>query len=288
MRRAACLARPGFIGIHGGVSGMSGERPEADWEKRGPQMHTAETSQIAPTELLYHKDSYVKAFDARVLAVEGAALALDRTAFFPGGGGQMADCGALVWGGRRLSVVGLRKDGDAVWHAVEAAEGPLPGVSETVRGELDWGLRYRMMRTHTALHTLCGVIFRDFGAQVTGGQMYPDRARMDFAMEAFSPDLTHRIEETVNATLAAAHPIKVYSLPRAEAFEIPDLIRTKINLLPPAIQTIRIVEIEGVDLQADGGTHVANTREVGQIRVMKTENKGRINKRMEIALVDEE
>lgn len=253
-------------------------------------MQTAETSQVAPTELLYHTDSYVKEFDAQVLAVEGAgtALALDRTAFFPGGGGQMADRGALAWAGRRFSVVALRKDGDVIWHEVEAAEGPLPGVGESVRGELDWGFRYRMMRTHTALHTLCGVIFRHFGAQVTGGQMYADRARMDFAMETFSPDLTHRIEETVNATLAAGHLIKVYSLPRAQAFEIPDLIRTKINLLPPEIQAIRIVEIEGVDLQADGGTHVANTREVGQIRVLKTENKGRINKRMEITLVDAE
>lgn len=251
-------------------------------------METAETSGVAPTELLYATDAYVKEFEAAVLAVEGNALALDRTAFYPGGGGQMADRGQLAWNGRALTVIALRKEDGVVWHEVEAAEGPLPGAGEQVKGALDWDFRYRMMRTHTALHTLCGVIFRDFGAQVTGGQMYPDRARMDFSMETFTPDLTQLIEQTVNEALAAAHPIKVYSLAREQAFEIPDLIRTKINLLPPGIQTVRIVEIEGVDLQADGGTHVGNTREVGQIQVLRTENKGKHNKRMEITLVGEE
>ncbi|HEX6798571.1 MAG TPA: alanyl-tRNA editing protein [Ktedonobacterales bacterium] len=249
---------------------------------------TSETSSVAPTELLYSTDAYVKEFDAIVVAAEGNALALDRTAFYPAGGGQMADRGHLHWNGRALSVIALRKEDGVVWHEVEAAEGPLPAAGEQVKGELDWDFRYRMMRTHTALHTLCGVIFRDFGAQVTGGHMYPDRARMDFSMDAFTPDLAQLIEQTVNETLAAAHTIKVYSLPREQAFEIPDLIRAKINLLPPGIQTVRIVEIEGVDLQADGGTHVANTREVGQIRVLKTENKGKYNKRMEITLLDED
>ena len=248
---------------------------------------TSEPSGVAPTELLYATDAYVKEFDAAVLAAQGNELALDRTAFYPGGGGQMADRGQIHWDGRTLLVVALRKEDGVVWHEVEAAEGPLPVAGERVKGTLDWGFRYRMMRTHTALHTLCGVIFRDFGAQVTGGHMYPDRARMDFSMEAFTSDLIQLIEQAVNETLSAAHAIKVYSLPREQAFEIPDLIRTKINLLPPGIQTVRIVEIEGVDLQADGGTHVANTREVGQIRVLKTENKGKYNKRMEITLVDE-
>ncbi|MFI5273826.1 MAG: alanyl-tRNA editing protein [Ktedonobacterales bacterium] len=247
---------------------------------------TAATSRVAPTEPLYHTDAYLKAFEATVLAVEGTALALDRTAFFPGGGGQLADRGTLTWAGYTLTVTALRKRDDIVWHEVEAPDGALPAPGDSVAGVLDWDFRYRMMRTHTALHTLCGVIFRDFGAQVTGGQMYADRARMDFAMESFSPDLTHLIEQTVNDTLASGHAIKVFSLPREQAFAIPDLIRTKINLLPPDIQTIRIVEIEGVDLQADGGTHVANTREVGGIRVVKTENKGRINKRMEIEVVE--
>jgi misacylated tRNA(Ala) deacylase len=251
-------------------------------------METIETSGVAPTELLYATDAYAKEFDATVLAANSNALALDRTAFYPGGGGQMADRGQLHWNGCALPVIGLRKGDGVIWHEVDAAEGPLPAAGEQVRGTIDWDFRHLMMRTHTALHTLCGVIFRDFGAQVTGGQMYPDRARMDFSLETFTPDLTQLIEQTVNDTLAAGHSIKVYSLPREQAFEIPDLIRTKINLLPPGIQTVRIVEIVGVDLQADGGTHVANTREVGQIRVLKTENKGKYNKRMEITLVGEE
>jgi misacylated tRNA(Ala) deacylase len=242
--------------------------------------------QVAATSPLYHTDSYLSNFEARVLGVEGNALALDRTAFFPGGGGQMADRGALVWNGARLPLAGLSKHDDVIWHQVDADVAALPAVGDTVTGELDWEFRYRMMRTHTALHVLCGVIFKDFGAQVTGGQMYPDKARMDFSMEVFTPDLVRDIELCVNEALAEDHLVKVYVLPREQAFEIPDLIRTKINLLPPAITTIRIVEIEGVDLQADGGTHVRGTREVGAIRVIKTENKGKQNKRMEIALVD--
>ncbi len=243
--------------------------------------------EVAATTPLYHTDSYLATFEATVIAVEGSALALDATAFFPGGGGQMADRGALLWRGARFPLTGLSKRNDVVWHEVDTAAGSLPGVGESVTGELDWDFRYRMMRTHTALHVLCGVIFKDFGAQVTGGQMYPDKARMDFSIEVFTPDLVRDIERCVNDVLAEDHPIKVYFLPREEAFEIPDLIRTKINLLPPEIATIRIVEIVGVDLQADGGTHVHSTGEVGAIRVVKTENKGKQNKRMEIELVDQ-
>jgi misacylated tRNA(Ala) deacylase len=239
-----------------------------------------------PTRLLYHEDSYVRTFDAEVVAVEDGALALDVTAFFPGGGGQMADRGALFVDGRRPPLASLEKRGDVVWHRVEPDAGPLPAVGDRVTGELDWDFRYRMMRTHTALHMLCGIIFRDFGAQVTGGQMYPDRARMDFAMEAFTSEVVRDIEARVNEAVASPHEVKVYTLPREQAFEIPDLIRTKINLLPPGIETVRIVEIVGLDLQADGGTHVHSTREVGGVRVLKTENKGKQNKRMEIALVD--
>jgi misacylated tRNA(Ala) deacylase len=238
------------------------------------------------TRLLYHDDSYLSTFDAEVVAVEGDALALDATAFFPGGGGQMADRGALLAAGRQLPLVGLEKRDDVVWHLVEVGAGPLPAVGDRVTGELDWDFRYRMMRTHTALHMLCGIIFRDFGAQVTGGQMYPDRARMDFAIETFTPEFVRDIEARVNEAVASPHEIKVYTLPREQAFAIPDLIRTKINLLPPEIATVRIVEIVGLDLQADGGTHVRSTHEVGGIRVLKTENKGKQNKRMEIALVD--
>jgi misacylated tRNA(Ala) deacylase len=245
---------------------------------------------VAPTTPLYQTDSYLKQFEARILAIAGTALALDRTAFFPGGGGQMADRGALLVDGRRLTVASLRKQDDVVWHEIapeSLADAALSVVGQTVQGKLDWPFRYRMMRTHTALHTLTAIIFRNYGAQVTGGQMYPDRARMDFAMEVFSGELARDIAADVNQALAEDHPVKVYFLPREQALAIPDLIRTKINLLPPQISTIRIVEIVGVDMQADGGTHVGNTREVGAIRVLKTENKGKINKRMEIAFVDE-
>ena len=243
-------------------------------------------SEVQPTTLLYHTDSYIQTFEARVVAVDGNAVALERTAFYPGGGGQMADHGELVVDDRHLPLADMRKEGDVVWHEVDAEAGALPEVGATVTGNLDWPFRYQMMRTHTALHLLCGIIFRDYGAQVIGGHMYPDHARMDFAIENLTPDFVRDIELRVNETAAEDHPIKVYSLPRAEAMEIPDLIRTKINLLPPEISEIRIVEIVGVDLQADGGTHVASTREVGGIKVLKTENKGKQNKRMEIALVD--
>jgi misacylated tRNA(Ala) deacylase len=240
------------------------------------------------TTLLYQSDSYIREFEARVVAVAESAVALDQTAFFPGGGGQMADRGALVWDGRTIPLAGLSKRDDVVWHDLGGGAGAVPSVGATVRGALDWDFRYRMMRTHTALHMLCGIIFRDFGAQVTGGQMYPDRARMDFALAAFTPEFVRDVEARVNEAVAADLAVRVYTLPREEAFAIPDLIRTKINLLPPGISTVRIVEIVGLDLQADGGTHVHSTREVRGIRVIKTENKGKENKRMEIALTDEE
>ncbi len=235
------------------------------------------------TDLLYHTDSYLRNFDARVVAVREDAIALDRTAFYPGGGGQLPDHGLLRWDGQEHPVTGLPKDDDCIWHMVE---GPLPPLGTKVQGEIDWEHRYRMMRTHTALHVLCGLIFREYGAQVTGGQMYVDRARMDFTLEQFDQNLIEAIEASANRAIQEDHLIKVYVLPREEAFQIPDLIRTKINLLPPGIPSVRIVEIIGLDLQADGGTHVKSTAEVKGIKVIKSENKGKSNKRLEIALVD--
>jgi misacylated tRNA(Ala) deacylase len=240
----------------------------------------------APTLLLYQSDSYVGEFDAHVVSVEGSAVALDQTAFFPGGGGQMADRGTLMIAGQRYPIATMRKSGDVVWHELDLGGQDAPAVGAEVRGALDWEFRYQMMRTHTALHSLAAVIFRDYDAQVTGGQMYPDRARMDFALEGFKAEMAPEIERRVNEELAKDYPVRVLFLPRDEAFAIPDLIRTKVNLLPSGIETIRIVEIVGLDLQADGGTHVAHTSEVGAIRILKTENKGKINKRMEIALAD--
>jgi misacylated tRNA(Ala) deacylase len=243
-----------------------------------------------PTDLLYQRDSGIEAFDAVVTAVaaEGRAVALDRTAFYPGGGGQPHDVGRLVApDGIVWPVASVRKEGSTVWHAL-GGEAALPGVGATVRGELDRDLRRKLMRTHTALHVLCGVVFRDYGALVTGGNMGPDRARMDFEMDSadFTPERVAEIERRANEEIAAGREVRVRILPREEAFAIPDLIRTKVNLLPEGIAEVRTVEIVGLDLQADGGTHVANTREVGGLRVVGTRSKGKANKRLEIELVD--
>ena len=233
------------------------------------------------TELLYLTDSYLREFEATVIAVEGNGVVLGRTAFYPGGGGQPADRGALMWEGGEAQVVKVKKQGDHVWHELD---GDPPPVGTPVRGFLDWDHRYQLMRTHTALHILCGVIFRDYGALVTGGNMEPLKARMDFELEHMSTDFAQEVEGKINAEVAASRLVRIYILPREEAFQIPDLIRTKINLLPEGIQEVRIVEIEGLDMQADGGTHVANTTEVGTIHVVGHESKGRINKRLRIAL----
>ena len=235
------------------------------------------------TELIYQTDSYLREFEASVVTVdaEGRAVALDRSAFYPGGGGQPNDVGQLVVEGAPLAVTRVKRQGEHVWHWVD---GPLPAVGATVTGRLDWERRYCLMRTHSALHILCGVVWRDYGALVTGGNMEPLKGRMDFEFETLHRDLVHEIEDKVNAEVAAARPVRVSILPREEAFRIPDLIRTKINLLPEGIREVRTVEIVGLDLQADGGTHVANTREVGHVRVVDYQSKGRINKRMYIEL----
>ena len=239
------------------------------------------------TALLYQTDSSLRAFDATVLAVdpERHTVTLDQTAFYPGGGGQPCDHGWLIVNDQRLPVVTVAKSGDTVEHTL-APEADLPVPGDHVRGELDWDRRYRLMRTHTALHILCGVVFRDYGALVTGGNMDVDHARMDFEMDSadFTPERVAEIGERANAEITAARDVRVQILPRDEAFQIPDLIRTKVNLLPEGIDEIRTVEIVGLDLQADGGTHVANTREVGGIQITGTRSKGRINKRLTIAL----
>src|SRR5689334_21427789 len=221
--------------------------------------------------------------DAVVTAVEDDRVALDRTVFYAQSGGQPADRGVLRWDGGEARVVDVRRAGEQIWHR---HDGAAPPVGTAVHGALDWEHRYALMRAHTALHILCGVIWRDYGAPVTGGAMEPGSARMDFELERMSADFAAEIEARANAEVAADRPIRVRVLPRAEAFAIPDLIRTKINLLPEGIEQLRTVEIVGLDLQADGGTHVANTREVGGIRVTGYESKGRINKRIRLELVD--
>ena len=239
------------------------------------------------TDLLYQLDSYLKEFDAEVIAVnqEMHAVALDRTAFFPGGGGQPYDMGKLVANGQTLTVEKMKKMGDDVWHFLAASDA-LPAAGTPVHGVVDWERRFKTMRTHTMMHILCGVIFRDYGAHVTGGDMQPLEGRMDFEFEHMSADLVSVIEAAVNKEVENARDIKVAILPREEAFQIPDLIRTKINLLPPQISEIRTIEIVGLDLQADGGTHVHNTREVGHITVKEYKSKGKINKRIYVSLND--
>ncbi len=237
------------------------------------------------TELLYQTDAYLKEFDAEISAVdhENHAVLLNRSAFYPGGGGQPCDLGWLHTTAARLTLTRARKSPEGVWHLL-SPEDALPEPGTPVHGELDWARRYALMRTHSALHILCGVVFRDYGALVTGGDMDPLKGRMDFEFENLSKELVSVIEEAVNREVAAARDVRVRILPREEAFQIPDLIRTKINLLPPEISEIRTVELAGLDLQADGGTHVANTREVGKVRVVDYKSKGKINKRIYIEL----
>lgn len=238
---------------------------------------------MTPTELLYQTDSYLSSFSAHVVDIEEHMVVLDRTAFYPRGGGQMADQGGLVSYGRRFAVIGVEKRNDRVFHLIDGA---LPPLGAPVTGEIDWDHRYIMMRTHSALHVLCGIIFHRFGAQVTGCQMYPDRARMDFTLADLTADRVGEIERMSNEAIESGFPVRVRFLSRAEADVTPELVRTKINLVPPHIDPVRIVEIVGLDLQADGGTHVNNTLEIGGLRITRTENKGRENRRLEIALVD--
>ncbi|MCW5862659.1 MAG: alanyl-tRNA editing protein [Anaerolineae bacterium] len=235
------------------------------------------------TELLYTTDAYVSEFEATVTQHVEGGVVLDRTAFYPGGGGQPSDTGTLSAGGQTWVVTAVKKAGGAPVHFID---GELPPVGAAVVGRLDWTRRYQLMRTHTAMHILCGVVFRDYGAQVTGGNMDPLHGRMDFEFETMRQELVAAIEEAINAEVAAARPVRVRILPREEAFAIPDLIRTKINLLPEGITEVRTVELVGLDLQADGGTHVANTREVGRIQVTDYKSKGKINKRIYLEVRD--
>ncbi len=235
------------------------------------------------TDMLFLRDAYLREFDATVVDVDadGRRVALDRTAFYATGGGQPHDAGTLAG----QPVVDVRKEGDLVWHAL-GGESPLPAVGEAVHGEVDWDRRHALMRTHTALHVLCGVIWNTYGKAVTGGNMEPLSARMDFEFDPLPPDFGPTIEARVNEELAAARPIEVTFLPRDVALADPDLIRTKVNLIPESVAEIRIVDIVGLDKQADGGTHVRTTDEVGRIRVVKTESKGKGNKRIRLEVVD--
>ncbi|HEY8524879.1 MAG TPA: alanyl-tRNA editing protein [Acidimicrobiales bacterium] len=238
-----------------------------------------------PTEQLHLRDAYLTVTEAQVTAAdpEGPRVALDRTVFYPTGGGQPHDTGTLRWDGGSVAVTNVRKEGDTVWHTV-AGDAPPEGAAVTA--EIDWERRHRLMRTHSALHVLCGVIWNEWGVPVTGGNMEPLSARMDFELDPTPEGFGPRVEELVAAEIAADRPIEVSFLPRSEAVLDEALIRTKVNLVPESVTEIRVVDIVGLDKQADGGTHVRSTGEIGRVRVVKTESKGKGNKRVRIAVED--
>jgi misacylated tRNA(Ala) deacylase len=229
-------------------------------------------------------DASVREWDALVVSCDpDNGIVLDRSAFYPGGGGQPPDHGVLLWGGVRTRIVGSRKGDEQ--YLVPAEGDPLPPVGTAVRGALDDERRTALMRTHSGLHVLCGVVFRDYGALVTGGNMEPLSARMDFDLSEVPPDFKDRVAEAVNAEIVRDRRITVSNLPREEAFAIPDIIRTATNLVPPEIEVVRIVDIVGLDTQADGGTHVASTALIGRVEVTKLENKGRGFRRLRVQIV---
>jgi misacylated tRNA(Ala) deacylase len=235
------------------------------------------------TERIYATEQYAATMDATVVEADpdDRRVLLDRTVFYPGGGGQPHDLGALVLGDDRLAVVRVEQDRRGVWHWLE---GGIPGIGTAVRGEVDWDRRYRLMRTHTAMHALCGVVWERFASPVTGGNMEPGVGRLDFELPDWDPEDKQPLEDELNRQLASARPVEIAFLPREEADRDPSLIRTKVSLLPDTLREVRVVDIVGLDRQADGGTHVASTREVGQVRVAKVESKGRGFRRIRVTL----
>ena len=232
------------------------------------------------TELLYLVDAYLAEFDAKVIDVRENAVALDRTIFYPTGGGQPNDTGEIS--GARVTDV--RKEGLLVWHTLEPSK--VFVVGDSVHGQVDWDRRHKLMRTHTAMHVLCGVIWNQWQVPVTGGNMEPLSARMDFEFDPLPEGFAQMVESLVNEALVANYPITVSFLPRDTAISDADLIRTKVNMIPETVKEIRVVDIVGLDKQADGGTHVRSTSEVGRMKVLKTESKGKGNKRLRIEVID--
>ena len=235
------------------------------------------------TEQLYLADQMLEQFEATVeeTDVEGSRVRLDQTAFYATGGGQPNDTGTLSWTDGSASVRNVRKEGADIWHTLD---GDLPAVGSAVSGTIDWERRHQLMRTHTAMHILCGVIWNEYRVPATGGNMEPLKARIDFEFDPLPDGFAETVEAAMNAEVAADRPIEVSFLPRDTAVEDEDLIRTKVNLIPESVKEIRVVDIVGLDKQADGGTHVASTGEVGEVRITKTESKGKGNKRVRFEL----
>jgi len=237
------------------------------------------------TDEVFSRDAYRATTEATVVEVREDGVVLDRTVFYARGGGQPGDTGTLRWDGGEARVTDTVKGGGEVLHVLDP-QTPGPPVGTAVTAEIDWARRHTLMRTHTALHALSGIVFTDYGAKVTGGNMEPGVARMDFELDGISREFGREVEQKLNVALRNDHAVHVSFVPREEALADPDLIRTKVSLIPEHVDPIRVIEIEGVDKQADGGTHVRSTAEVGRVRVVKTESKGRANKRMRIELVD--
>lgn len=239
------------------------------------------------TRRLYYEDAYIASFTSRVLEADSEAgeVVLAETAFYPGGGGQAADTGVLRWNGQETAVLAMRKDGE---HIVHELDGPVPGVGAEVEGRIDWNRRYGLMRTHSAMHVLSAVGWRDYGAKITGGSMDVLRGRMDFEFEHFSAELTREIEARVNEEIRRGRPVRSYWLTREEADAMPELIRTKTSLLSADLTEIRVLDIEGLDEQADGGTHVGDISEIGTFVITGHKSKGKINKRLQFELRDRE
>ncbi len=235
------------------------------------------------TELLYLEDSYLREFTASVVAQGSQSVALTRTAFYTGGGGQPPDLGWLRWSGGEARIFDMKREGDIAWHILES--GPVPAAGQEVRGVLDWGRRHAIMRYHSALHVLVGTVYHMYGAKVTGVAIYPDRARMDFTLEDLGKEKIVAIETETNCVIQEGRRVLIRWMSREE-FEGADLVRLARDLVPRDVERIRVVEIEGFDAQADSGTHVANTREIGRLVITRTDNKGKFNRRLEIALVD--
>ena len=238
------------------------------------------------TDRLYSTDQYARTVAATIVDADpdDGRVLLDRTVFYPGGGGQPHDVGVLLLGEDRLSVTRVTADQRGVWHWVDGA---LPAIGSGVTAEVDWDRRYRLMRTHTAMHALCGVVWNRFASPVTGGNMEPGVGRLDFELPDWDPEDRDPLEAELNAQLAAARPVEIALLPREEADQDPSLIRTKVSLLPDSLREVRVVDIVGLDRQADGGTHVASTTEVGRVRIAKVESKGRGFRRIRLALTEE-
>ena len=234
---------------------------------------------------LYHSDSYQKIFEAQVIGhdIDLNGLILNQSIFYPGGGGQPADKGTITFSKNTIQLEAVKFSAGKLVHILPH-QVQLPNIGEDISGEIDWQYRYQLMRTHTAMHVLCGVIFRDYGASVTGGNMSPQKGRMDFEFASLQKDLVSLIENSVNLEISKSLPVSWQEIPREQALKIPDLIRTKINLVPENISFIRVVEIDSLDLQADGGTHVRNTSEVGSIRITDYKSKGKANKRIYLEL----